>query len=125
MRAVHGRRDVDPDVAAAAAFGGKPRRRVVASNWRPREHNTVRGSFDLLDPSGQKLHDCALHEKGAARWISLPSRPVLDSDGKVRIGPDGKRLYVPSVSIPDPKDRERFQGQASDAVDRLLGGADP
>jgi hypothetical protein len=45
---------------------------------------------------------------------------VLDSDGKVRIGPDGKRLNVPSVSIPDAKDRERFQAQALAALDRLL-----
>jgi hypothetical protein len=110
------------DVATAAGLGGKPRQQMVATNWRPREQNTLRGSFDLLEASGQKLHDCTLHEKGAARWIALPSRPVLDSDGKVRIGPDGKRLYVPSVSIPEPGDRERF---ALAAIDRLLGEVRP
>jgi hypothetical protein len=94
---------------------------MVASNWQPRAQNTLRGFFDLLEPSGQKLHECTLHEKGASRWISLPSKPVLDGDGKVRLGADGKRVYVPSVSIPDAKRREAFQAQALAAVDRLLG----
>jgi len=102
---------------------------MVATNWRPREQNTLRGSFDLLEASGQKLHDCTLHEKGTTRWIALPSRPVLDSDGRVRTGADGKRLYVPSVSIPDPKDRERFQQQALaallDAYPEAFVGDDP
>jgi hypothetical protein len=113
------------DVATAVGFGGKPRRQMVATNWRAREQNTLRGSIDLLEASGQKLHDCMLHEKGATRWIALPSRPVQDSGGKVRIGPDGKRLYVPSVSISEPKDRERFQAQALAALDRLLVEAQP
>jgi hypothetical protein len=94
---------------------------MIASNWRAREQNTLLGHFDLLEPSGQKLHDCALHQKGASRWISLPSRPVLESDGKVRMGADGKRVYVPSVSIPDAARREAFQAQALAAIDRLLG----
>lgn len=28
-------------------------------------------------------------------WVALPSRPLLDSDGRARAGGDGKRRYEP------------------------------
>jgi hypothetical protein len=95
-----------------------------ASNWHPLERGTLRGFFDLLEPSGQKLHECSLHVSGDSRWVGLPSKPVIDKEGRHRDDPakPGKKAYVATVSIPDKTRREVFQRQALRAVDRLLAG---
>ena len=96
---------------------------ITATDWRPVTKNTLRGFLTLkLAPSGLVLKDCSLHEKGDKRWIGLPSKPQLDSDGRQRKdAATGKPLYTPSVEIVGKAERERFQEAALAAVDRLLG----
>lgn len=97
-------------------------RGIVAANWRPRQVNTLQGFVDLELPSGLTLHDCTLHEQLGARWIGLPARPQLATDGTARRDPKtGKTLYTPVVEIRDKAARGRFQAAALDALDRLLG----
>jgi hypothetical protein len=95
---------------------------MTATDWHVVEKGTLAGFFTLKLPSGLQLHGCSLHRKGDSRWVALPGAAQLDADGHVRIGPDGKRLYTPAVSIPSKEVRENFQRQALAAVDRLLGG---
>ena len=61
-----------------------------------------------------------MHASGDRRWIGLPSKPLLDPDGRHRVDADDKKQYVPVVEIPDRGIRERFQTAALAAVDRLL-----
>jgi hypothetical protein len=94
---------------------------IVASDWVPIERNTLRGLCTLRLPSGLVLRDCSVHQQGARRWIGLPGRPQIDTEGKHRTdSATGRKLYTPTVEIPDPARRERFQAAALAAVDRLL-----
>ena len=113
--------DNDDDLIDSPFYDGDMPR-PVATNWRPLSRNTLRGFVDIRLPSGLMLHDCAYHQKSDSRWLSLPGRPVLDNEGRQRIGENGKKIYAPSVSIPDSTRRETFQAQVLLAVDELLEG---
>jgi len=96
---------------------------IAASDWREVVKNSLQGFCVLtLSPSGIVLRDCALHERDGKRWISLPSRPQLDSEGRHRKDPaTGKALWLPVVEIKGKAERERFQNTALAAVDKLRG----
>ena len=97
---------------------------MIASNWRRREQNTLRGFFDLELPSGLRLHDCSLHELGDRRWISLPMRPQLSRDGVLLKSPKtNKPVYATCVDVPNPSRKARFQAEALAAIDKLMGKA--
>jgi len=58
---------------------------IEASEWRAVAKNTLQGFCVLsLSPSGLVLRDCALHERDGKRWVSLPSKPQIDADGRQR-----------------------------------------
>jgi hypothetical protein len=116
--------------ADAAGFGGAPPalpKNIVAEDWRPLDppRNTLGGFVSLRLPSGIVLRDCSLHVQGEKRWIGLPGRPQLDPEGRQRIDLVGKKLFAPTVEIPNPARRERFRKAALAAVDRLLGRDPP
>jgi len=96
---------------------------IAASDWREVVKNSLQGFCVLtLSPSGIVLRDCALHKRDGKRWISLPSRPQLDSEGRHRKDPaTGKALWLPVVEIKGKAERERFQNTALAAVDKLRG----
>jgi len=94
---------------------------MIASNFREHVKNTLRGFFDIELPSGLTLKDCSLHEKGAQRWIGLPGKAQIDSEGRHASDPNtGRKLYVTVVEIKDRGRRKRFQAAAL-AVDELRG----
>jgi hypothetical protein len=93
----------------------------TASGWRPMVSGSMQGFVTLRLPSGLQINDCTLHQKGDRRWIGLPGKPQIDSDGKVRTGDGGKKLYTPVNEIPDRAARDKFNELALAAVDRLLG----
>jgi hypothetical protein len=96
---------------------------ITASDWRAVTKNSLQGFCVLtLSPSGIVLRDCALHERDGKRWVSLPSRPQLDAEGRHRKDPaTGKALWLPVVEIRGKDQRERFQRAALIAVDKLRG----
>jgi hypothetical protein len=67
---------------------------ISCEKWTPRRSNTLLGFADVtLVQTRLKIHDCAIHEKGGRRWVSLPARPMIDRDGVVR-DQDGKPKYA-------------------------------
>ena len=96
---------------------------ITASEWRAVTKNTLAGFCVLtLSPSGIVLRDCALHERDGKRWVSLPSKPQIDSEGRQRKDPNsGKVLWTPVVEIRGKAERERFQAAALAAIDKLRG----
>ena len=104
-------------------FGAR-RAVITAADWHGMVRGTLQGFLTLRLPSGMELRECSYHRQGDKRWIGLPGKPQIDQAGRHRVDPStGKRLYVPTVAIPDPERRNRFQQMALDAVDRMLGGA--
>jgi hypothetical protein len=101
---------------------------ITASDWKSVEKGTLRGFCSLhLSPSGLVLRDCMLHHKAdGSRWIGLPSRPQMTSEGTQRLDPKtGKPAWIPVVEIKGSAERKRFQEAALAAIDKLLakGGA--
>jgi hypothetical protein len=97
---------------------------ITASDWREVVKNSLQGFVTLtLSPSGIVLKDCSLHaHPGGKRWISLPGRPLLDSEGRHRKDPvTGKSLWFTLVEIKGRGEQERFQTAALAAVDVLRG----
>jgi hypothetical protein len=96
---------------------------IKASAWRSVVKNSLRGFVVLeLSPSGLILNDCALHERAGKRWVSLPSKPQIDAEGRQRKDSNtGKPLWSPVVEIHGKDQRERFQRAALAAVDALRG----
>jgi hypothetical protein len=96
---------------------------ITASDFREITKNTLRRFCVLtLSPSGLVLRDCALHDRDGKRWVSLPSKPQIDSAGQLRKDPNsGKPLYASIVEIPGRAERERFQRAALAAIDALRG----
>jgi DNA-binding cell septation regulator SpoVG len=86
-------------------------RQLVVSNWKAFEKNTLRGFFSLTLPSGMIVHNCALHEKGSARWIGLPTRQYRKEDGAV--------AYSPVIDFAGTAERNRFQAAAMEALEEF------
>jgi len=110
----------------AIGFGGprpaSPPPAMVASDWVPRQSNTLRGFIRLRLRSGLILPDCTYHVQGDRRWIGLPGKAQIDREGRQRTDPaTGKKLYTPAVEIELAR-REQFQIDALAAVDELLAG---
>jgi hypothetical protein len=91
-----------------------------ASGWRPHSSGSLQGFFNLRLASGLCLNDLTLHEQGDRRWVGLPGKPQIDSEGRHRVGDNGKKLYTPVVEIPDRERRDKFTAEALAAVDRML-----
>jgi DNA-binding cell septation regulator SpoVG len=85
---------------------------------------SLKGFADLELANGFILHDCKLMETGSGRWVSLPSRQLLDKD-KQPVMKDGKAVYVPVVSIADKTRRELFSNTALAAIDNFRAAAAP
>ena len=84
----------------------------IATDWRPFAKNTLRGFLTLETPSGMILHGCSVHEKGTSRWIGLPAQKFTKDDGTTS--------YTPVVEFASREARDRFNGAAVRAVDRLI-----
>jgi hypothetical protein len=92
-----------PIVSRDAAF--------VVREWRPHSKNTLVGFLVLELPSGLVIRDVMLHQKGDARWLSMPAREYQR---------DGERSWVPLIEFTTKATREAFQSAALVAVDSYL-----
>lgn len=97
---------------------------IVACSWRAYNQNTLRGFATLvLRPSGLVLRECSVHEKDGRRWIALPARPKLGSDGRQLKSPkDNRPVWSKVIDFDNKEARERFQIAALAAIDELLRG---
>jgi hypothetical protein len=63
-------------------------------NWKPLVRNSLRGFVDIELPIGLVIYEIPVLTSHGKRWASLPSKPVLDRDGK-HVETNGKKQYVP------------------------------
>jgi hypothetical protein len=80
--------------AAAAGFGDKPppkRLRLIV--WRPLVKGALRGFADVELANGLQIDDIAVHVRDGRVWASLPTRPMLDQDGR-QVLRGGKPQYA-------------------------------
>jgi hypothetical protein len=75
------------------------------------------GSFDVELPSGLIIHDCKLFEKGASRWIGLPSREYIKNDGT--------KSYFPILEFRDRETSDRFRDAVMPHVIAAFAALEP
>ena len=66
----------------------------TATCWHPHVKGALRGFVTVTLPIGLKLIDCPVLASNGKAWVNLPAKPVLDRDGKQKIGADGKPAYA-------------------------------
>jgi len=87
---------------------------------------TLRGFATVKLPIGLTIADIPVCQSHGRAWASLPSKPVLDRDGK-HVEQDGKRKYVPILSWGDRATQDKWSEAVCDLVraghpDALDGG---
>jgi hypothetical protein len=109
----------------AVTWGGKPdaspiRPKMRLVSWKPLIKNSLRGFATVELPIGLKIIDCPILVGPNGPWASLPSKPVLDRDGK-HAKPDGKPQCSAVLEWKSRHLSERF----SEAVVALIREAHP
>jgi hypothetical protein len=103
---------------APAIAPERPRMRLLS--WKPLVKGPLRGFATLELPIGLKLIDCPVLVGPAGPWAGLPSKPLLDRDGRQKID-NGKRAFEPVLEWRDRALSDRF----SAAVVALVLAAHP
>jgi hypothetical protein len=89
-------------------------RKIVISDWKPLDKNTLRGSFTAALPSGMIIKGLMLMESHGKRWIGLPAKEWLD--------PFNKRNFSQIIEFVDGETRDKFQHLVLTALDAHLEG---
>jgi hypothetical protein len=100
--------------------GTDDRPRMVLEAFKAMPKGTLRGFATVKLPNQLTIADCPVFTHHGRAWASLPSKPVLDRDGR-HVEADGKRKYLPILSWPDRGTADRW----SDAVVALVRQAHP
>ena len=93
-----------------------PKPRMKLLEWRPVQKNTLRGFANIEMPSGLVIRDIAIHEKEHKWWASLPSRPVLDADGRQVVNHAGHKQYAALLGWRDRDLADRFSAAAVELI---------
>lgn len=82
-------------------------------NVHPIKKGTLLASCDVrIVPWKFTFHRVTIFEKGAQRWMSLPSEKYTNDAGEVK--------YKPLGSFDSPEILERFRGQIMKEIDKYL-----
>ena len=84
--------------------------------WRPMRKNTLHGFAVVEMPSGLVIRDVSIHQKSGKWWASLPSRPMLDSDGRQVVNHAGHKQYAAVLGWRDRDLADRFSAAAVDLI---------
>jgi hypothetical protein len=121
------RRPSIADAATRAPWGaplGTQRPRAIALiAWRPLVKGALRGLATVELPIGLKLIDCPVLVSNGKAWASLPSKPVLDRDGRHKTDANGKGTYVAMLDWRSRELSERFSQAVVTAIRQLCPGA--
>jgi hypothetical protein len=114
--------------AEAAVWGPKPasptnpeRPKMTLVEWRPIRKNSLRGFATIRLPIGLKINDCLVLVSHGKAWATLPSKPLIDKDGRHKADTGGKPSYVPVLEWCSRDLADRF----SDAVVALVRAEHP
>ena len=80
---------------------------VIIKEFKGVVKGTLRGPVTAQMPSGMILHDCPVFVDGDQAWVSPPSKPQIDRDGKPIIR-DGRVQYSQQVTFVSKELRNRF-----------------
>jgi hypothetical protein len=70
-------------------------------SFKPYRKNNLCGYADVEFGIGLQITGLTLLGDSGERWIGMPSKPVLDTDGRHIVGPDGKKPWAKILSWRD------------------------
>jgi hypothetical protein len=95
--------------------------------WKPLVKNSLRGFASVELPNGLRIHDIPVLSNNGKCWATLPSKPVLDRDGK-QVETGGKKQYAAFLEWRSRELSDGFSAKVVELVrqshpDALVGGA--
>ena len=114
--------------AAARATWGEPLatrrpRAITLVAWHPLVKGGLRGFATVELPIGLKLIDCPVLVLNGKAWPCLPSKPVLDRDGKHRTDANSKPVHAAILEWRTRDLAERFSAAVVELVQCTHPGA--
>jgi hypothetical protein len=100
---------------------GDDRPRMTLELFKPLTKGALIGFATVRLPNGLTITDCAVCASHGKTWASLPSKPLLDRDGRHTADESGKKRYAPILSWGDRATADRW----SAAVIELVRAAHP
>jgi hypothetical protein len=102
--------------------------RMVLRAWRPVRKNALRGFAAVELPSGLTIVGIPIWVTRGKAWCSLPSKPVLDSEGR-HVEVSGKKQYALVLRWRSRDLADRFSAAVVELIRRAqpdaLGEAGP
>jgi hypothetical protein len=96
---------------------------VEVESFNPQHSNTLVGFCTVFIPALHlRIVGCSVHQKNTSRWIGLPAKPWVGSDGVAKRDDNGKIIYVPTVQFTDFATRDAFSERVIAAL--LVGFPD-
>lgn len=91
---------------------------VECVGFRPLLKNTLRGFASVRIPAMcLTIHDVAVHQKNASRWVQLPGKPQIDRSGNpIRDQSTGKPKYSQVLEWDNDLVRKAFAERACAAI---------
>lgn len=88
----------------------------TATNWKPLRKGALVGFVSVSMPSGLVIHEISVLETNGRFWASPPSKPMIDRNGVVMIGDDGKRRFASIIEFATREIRSRWSAAVVAAV---------
>jgi hypothetical protein len=102
----------------------QPRPRTITLvAWRPVVKGALRGFATVFLPIGLKLVDCPVLASNGKVWVNLPSKPVVDRNGKHKTESNGKLAYAPVIEWRSRQLSDRFSEAVIEAIRCTYPGA--
>jgi hypothetical protein len=93
----------------------RPCRLLRFAPWRL-PNPSLHGHADVEFAGGWRIHQIPIFRtRDGSLRVGVPSIPMLDAEGRVRLDRDGKRQYVSAISFASNDARDRWF--------RMIGGA--
>lgn len=86
---------------------------IVVENINPIQKGSLLAICDVhIVPWKLRLHEVKVFEKGANRWLGLPSREFVNDAGE--------KKYIELISFDNEAVKNRFRSQIMGAIDKFL-----
>jgi hypothetical protein len=83
--------------------------------FKPLRKGSLLGFASVRLPSGLLISDCPVNTSHGKFWASLPSRPVIDKEGR-HVERDGKKQYAAILSWSDRETADAWSARVVELV---------
>lgn len=95
--------------------GAGDRPRMTLEAFKPLRKGALIGFASVRLPAGLLIADCPVCTSHGKTWASLPSKPVLDRDGR-HVEKDGKKQYAAILQWSDRATADRWSAALVELV---------